>query len=253
MSKYTTEVRFLCESLYNMEYSNAKTVDNVVKAVHNKIFNFTYPIFDANYKSILECKILKHFYTREISEETVGLWKLRLNSKMNEIMPYYNLMYESNLLKINPLDTHGLTRSYNKEGNTQDNTSTIGEIKGNRENQNSSNSNVLTDDKRINKFSDTPQGSISNLEDDTYLTNATIETNENNSQSQTGENLKENSLTESSEKQNKKINSLEEYIENVTGFEGVPQSELLMKWRESFINVDMMIINDLEPLFFGLW
>ena len=253
MSKYTTEVRFLCESLYDMKYSTAKTVDSVIQAVHNRIFDFTYPIFDANYKSILECKILKHFYTREISEETVGLWKLRLNSKMNEIMPYYNLMYESNLLKINPLDTHGLVRSYEKKGNTKDDTSSVGEVNGIRENQNSSNATTEGIDKNINKYSDTPQGSISNLEDDTYLTNASIDSKEAQTTSMKGENIKETSKTSSEDKQNKTINSLEEYLENVTGFEGVPQSELLMKWRESFINVDMMIINDLEPLFFGLW
>ena len=44
-----------------------------------------------------------HYYTREIGFETVGLWKLKLQTKLNEIMPYYNKLYETELLKYNPL------------------------------------------------------------------------------------------------------------------------------------------------------
>ena len=50
-----------------------------------------------------EVKILRHFYTREIGEETFGLWQLRLCDRLNVIMPYYNQLYRSELIKFNPM------------------------------------------------------------------------------------------------------------------------------------------------------
>lgn len=102
MSKYTTEVRFLCESLYDGESHGFSDVDQIIKQTAPQIFDFAFPIFDEDYRLTLECKILRHYYTREISEETVGLWKLRLADKLNLIMPYYNKLYESELLNFNP-------------------------------------------------------------------------------------------------------------------------------------------------------
>ena len=96
MSKYTTEVRFLCESeagLINSEGFNS--IATVLTEAAPKIFNFDFPIFDETYRTPLEVKILRHYYTREICEETVGLWKLRLQDKLNMIMPYYKRMIYS--------------------------------------------------------------------------------------------------------------------------------------------------------------
>ena len=75
MSKYTTEVRFICQSLANN--IDVNDVENIIANSIDKIFDFNFPIFDEQYRKILETKILKHYYTREIGEETVGLWKLR--------------------------------------------------------------------------------------------------------------------------------------------------------------------------------
>ena len=56
-----------------------------------------YPIFDEEYRRGLNTKIVEHFYYREIGQETPELFKRFLNRRMNEVMPYYNLLYESNL------------------------------------------------------------------------------------------------------------------------------------------------------------
>ena len=110
MSKYTTELRYICEQFAGLDESvGYNDIDEVIEGSRDKIFDFPYPIFDNEYKPGLEKKIIEHYYTREISEETVGLWKLRLRAKMNEIMPYYNKLYESELLEFNPLYTHDIT------------------------------------------------------------------------------------------------------------------------------------------------
>ena len=104
MSKYTTQVRFICENYAGLTESvGYGKVDEIIASARKKVFDFPYPIFDETYRNVLETKILKHFYTREIGAETVGLWKLWLNTKMNEIMPYYNKLYKSELLDFNPL------------------------------------------------------------------------------------------------------------------------------------------------------
>ncbi len=79
-------------------------------------------------------KILRHYYTREICCETVGRWKLFLSDKMKNIMPYYNQLYQSELLKIDPLVS--VNRSVSHEGSGSETKTT------NRNGTNSSNSRL---------------------------------------------------------------------------------------------------------------
>ena len=230
MSKYTTEVRYICESEAGLTVSGgANEVENVIALAIPKVFNFDFPIFDESYRRVLETKILRHYYTREIAHETVGLWKLKLKTKLNEIMPYYNKLYESELLQINPLYTHNLTRTRktdfdsNRTTGTDSTTSTSDTTNG------------------TDLYSDTPQGSLTGVLNETYLTNA-----RKTSDSSTGQ-------TTFSSDGDDAYNSTEDYIENVSGYEGKDVSDLLLNWRKTFLNIDMMIINELEPLFFQLW
>lgn len=222
MSKYTTEVRFICESEAGLKKSGGyNSVDDIITIASPKIFSFNYPIFDTNYKPVLEKKILKHYYTREIGEETVGLWKLRLDTKMNEIMPYYNQLYKSELLEFNPLYTHYITREHTTDlDSTTDNSSTT------------TDNGYSTD-----LYSDTPQGALDGVLAETYLTNARKVDNDNTTE-YGGKSI---------------LDSTEKYLEKVSGFEGKDASSLLLKYRETFLNIDLMVINELEPLFFGLW
>lgn len=104
MSKYTTEVRFICENYAGQSQSQGGgKVKDILNDSWNKVFDFDFPIFSEDYRKPLCIKILRHFYTREICEETVGLWKLRLEDKMNMLMPFYNKLYESELISIAPL------------------------------------------------------------------------------------------------------------------------------------------------------
>lgn len=117
MSNFTTEVRWICENAYNNAHPDEHgSIADMISAGRGTIFDFQYPIFDENYRGVLETKILKHYYTREIGEETVALWKLRLDARMNEIMPFYNKLYSSELLQFNPLYDVDVTRRYMKEG-----------------------------------------------------------------------------------------------------------------------------------------
>lgn len=135
MAKYTTEVRSICETLAGYdERKGYLSVGEIISKSRSKIFNFEYPIFDNNYKSVLETKILKHYYGREIGAETLGRWQLWLDMRMNEIMPYYNKLYELDAIKFNPL----YDVDYYKEGSRQ------GEKTGTEERNLKNNGNDVT-------------------------------------------------------------------------------------------------------------
>ena len=115
MSIYTTELRYICETMTDEPLENfdnlkgVRRIDAIIDSSKGNIFDFDYPIFDEAYRGVLEKKIIRHYYTREIGAETFGLFQLYLSDKMNEIMPYYNKLYMSELLEkdIEPLTNSG--------------------------------------------------------------------------------------------------------------------------------------------------
>ena len=319
MSTYTTELRYILESYAGLDSSTEyPNVDTVISNARKKLFSFNYPIFDEKYREHLESLICLHYYRREIGFETVGLFKLYLERKMCEIMPYYNQLYKSQLLEFNPFYDVDITRDHQLKHNTEENSinksssnsdSTEGfssnttskssdntnqgvssrdESKSNSKNnssaKNSSNSSSTSNNKQ--RYSETPQGSISDLEKDKYLTNATINdasvkdttsatssdeatsNNENTSThtSNTGtETIHEdtnnntstktnNLMNKSEDNANKNSNSLDDYLEHVKGKQGsASYASLLKEYRETFLNIDLQVINDLNTLFMLLW
>lgn len=223
MSKYTTEVRFICESLAgNSESVGGNGIDSVIQRAIPQIFDFDFPIFKPDYKNVLATKILKHYYTREIGYETYGLWKFKLNVRLNEIMPYFNQLYESTLLEFNPLLDVDYTRKHEGERNKEE--------QGKSEGTN----NTIN----LSVYSDTPQGSVENLDNGSYMTSA----------SKTTDSTKDNNTSEN------KLKDVDSFLETVKGkMGGSDYSEKLMKYRQTFLNIDMMVIEALSDLFINLW
>lgn len=279
MSKYTTEMRYICETEAGLSESVGypKIKDVIAKAIP-KIFDFDFPIFDENYRNVLETKILKHYYTREIGLETYGLWKLKLDTKLNEIMPFYNQLYKSALLEFNPLYEVDYSKTGNRDSSgTRDNTENNSESydesvdtnESHDENTTNSNDGTLTKGTTTtttNYFSDTPQGAISNVIDGTYLTNATYNAAGNTGSDNTSNissvdsevssksKNEKGSSREGSKTSNSNLTDTESYLESVRGkMSSKSYSALLMEYRETFINIDMMLIEELSDLFFGLW
>lgn len=299
MSKYTTEVRYICEHFSGLTKSvGYNDVEQVIKNCLPKVFDFNFPIFDESYRTVLETKILRHYYTREIGLETVGLWKLKLNTKLNEIMPFYNQLYKSELIDFNPLYDVELTRERKvEEKGTKDTENGESRNGENHADTSQSSSNMVTENGRdngtvngtsdgtqnqstsgnaTNMYSDTPQGAITDLKAGKYLTNATVDSATNtfageshDSTSQTSENTRNNDTntdgsTDSSNDgeyssnmdgySNTTLSNTEDYLEHVIGSNGGESfSKRLNDYRTTFINIDMMVINELEELFFGLW
>lgn len=312
LSKYTTEVRYICETEAGLTESvGYSKVDEVLNKSWDKIFDGgDWEIYDEEYRPILCKKILKHFYTREIGAETAGLWKLWLNQRMAEIMPYYNQLYKSTLLEFNPLydtdyKTEGnrktdegeqsgretnsdYTRTDNLQNKRTDNLNSkrIDKLEANKtynsEQTRTDNLHENTSGTRYDLYSDTPQGALTGVESETYLTNARkitdtgtrdntgtqkTETNGNDLLSNTGSQDINNTGTQTIENTgnvNNKgkdtentirvMNNTQDYLEHVVGKRGTQSyAKMIMELRDSFINIDMMIIDELNDLFFNLW
>lgn len=287
MSKYTTEVRFICEQFAGLEESEGySSVEDIIEKARPKIFDFNYPIFDENYKPTLERKILRRYYTREIGLESVGLWKHFLNTRMNEIMPYYNKLYESELLQFNPFDDTDYTREGEKSNvqNREENTNGNNKMTGTVVDDGSTNTVDGGSDRTTGSnepkrdtwtlYSDTPQGGVAGINaaeasvgSNAYLTNAThvIESGEGSEENRvvnygrTSDTDSDNTRTYNTDN---KINSNTigettdngDYFERVKGKMGNRSyASLLMELRESFLNLDLRIINELGDLFLNIY
>lgn len=233
MSRYTIELRYLIEGNYDLGLKD-------------------YPIFDESYREQLNNKIIQHYYFREIGFETEALFKNRLNQKMNEIMPYYNQMYESSKLKIDPLSTIDLEEVFSRKSKTTGEGTSSTSGTGN--NTNNFNSTDTTDYGKISKFSDIAQAQTTPNEilNDKYLTSATVDDGQDKN-TNTGTNTSQTESTTSGTSTDER-NLDEDTTLTRKGNNGTAsESELLNMYRETFLNIDMMIIEDLDELFLGIW
>lgn len=239
MSVYTAQLKTICESLAGYKspvgYDEIKTV---IEKSRPLIFRFSYPIFDNNYKPVIETKIIKNYFTREIAYDTFGRWLLALDNKINGIMPYYNKLYESELLKFNPLHDTDLTKDFKRKTDEG----------RNRDNKGSGNSNVNSSNNSTgyDLFSNTPQGGLQGVDSMSYLTTATKTTDESQGNS--------SNQYASQDTTNEIRNELEDYMEHVTGKTGSGNySDMIINFRKTFLNIDMMIVDELSELFFNLY
>lgn len=279
MSKYTTEVRFICESKSGLEESKgANSVDEVIANSWNKIFTSKVSFFDEAYRSVLCQKILKHYYLREIGAETVGIWLLWMNTKLEEIMPYYNQLYESAKIKFNPMQDVNLSRTHNRTVNgtsTDDETrtNTTSDTRTIKSDGTTKVTNNGTTERVVNNngttkdlYSDTPQGAITGLENENYLTNARkinkvddetesdSITNTQNGESKQNETDTATGTNNGTTKSSGSNNSTEEYVETISGKQGTESySKMLQEFRKTLLNIDMQVIKEFDELFFGLW
>lgn len=206
-----------------------------------------YPIFDEQYREPLNNKIIEHFWFREIGLETPQLFKRFLNRRLNEIMPFYNQLYKSCLLEYDPLSNYSLTSvtshtSQNEVERTAahvDTSNTSGETKTTND----------SDSHARNLVSTTPQMQLSGRED--YASNIT----ESDSTAKTGNLTEQDATTKTDATDTSKdsANARDDGTSKVTGLSGVLAADALERYRSTLLNIDMMVIEELQDLFMGLY
>lgn len=198
------------------------TIRTLIK--NNFDFKMTsYPIFDESYRNTLNEKILNHYYENEIGFETAPLFRFYLNNKLNEIMPKYNVLYNAQKKLLD-------------ENTLFNNTNVTESLQGSNTTSTQSTSNSTNNSKNL--FQDTPQGRISNttIDNQTWATNLNLTNNSiNDNNTATG-------------------NGTNEYIKTIIGNTGGKYNiEVLNDIVNNFLNIDLMIINELNDLFMQIF
>lgn len=196
-----------------------------------------YPIFDEQYREFLNSKILDHYWYNEIAHETVDMFVHQIRVKMAEIMPYYNKWYGAELVDIDPLSTQD-TRS---TGGSRSKSRGSSQQQGSTSNENDTASNGHSMSRTVQ--SDYPQARLAGNKD--YATASTENTTDNHGGQKVRGHADQSSqaLQDSSGEASSELHSW--------GRSG-HTAALIAAWRETFVNVDMMVISELEPLFMGL-
>ena len=245
----------LMNSKLNFDNENPISYRNMANSFRQFMFDFDYPLSNKITKEDFECQIINHFFMRRIGQQTFLAFKMRLENKLNEIMPYYNKIFDSYTdwdIFANgetEIETIADSKTYNENGTNA--TTTDKDVTNTNTTQTSTNSSTSTTSDR--RYSKTPQNELSNIRDGKYVTdynydqNAGIDsatsngTSSNTTQDDTtinGSHSKTGNESLSHTRNNQRINN--------------NKMDLYKQFIEETRKIMSLIYNDLECLFYGL-
>ena len=153
----------ILNSYVNFDNPDPVKISGLAQAGRGVIFDFDYPLTENVTKESFEVMILNNFLMRRIGYDTITAFRIALCVKLNEIMPKYNILFDS----INNWDLFNdgevITRSVNAIINNSGNGSNISD----------------------RRYSDTPQNELSDIRDGKYISDYNYDT-DTSTTSQTG-------------------------------------------------------------------
>lgn len=220
MAKYTVELREVIETFSreevenwfkNWELSDYLSSDQIATIEEKGVFS----------KDILARNIVDSYYTREIGQETVGLFQHYAKLKMREIMGAYAEMIYTASIKIDPLVNENYTETFTRDA------------------QNNGGSESSTDGTGFGIQSDTPQSGLQkeDLLAGTYASNATADTQQTSSNASVSQ------------------DEHETYTRTTRGNRGITSNApyLIMQYRKMILNIYGQIIKECNPLFMQIY
>lgn len=269
-----TILKNLSRSELGIPFEEYPNLNEFIKETQHLLFNqepYHYPIFDESYRQVLNTKIVEHFIFEEISVVPLQRWQYMFNRKLNEIMPYYNKLYLSDLIEFNPLYDTDFTETLDRDVGVDTETSSQRESESinQRDQQTSS-------DKQVDTTSSQNENLSSQSQSENYEASTPFNRNDagQNADKLSGEEVSGTGINSYSgtqnedEKRQDDLTSLqnqeemsqsqsqlqtattEDYIKKVSGKRGtLSPTKMLTDYRQSLINIDMMVINELETLF----
>lgn len=236
------------------------------------IWNFEYPsYYKGEEKMAFEKKVNDHFYFRQIGAETVGRFLHHFRRTMREIMPLYIQRYKSVELmddpEIRPLDNYNMIEEFeqdNAESETAERSGTTSGT-GTTTGSSSGGGTKIVNDKQdhLGTQHDTPQSQLSmslkvGVVEIDHASQLDQSVDQNNSQetSNANESSETSSETSGTSEESSDITKTGNQTHRLTrrGNIGVTTyADLLKGYRESFLNIDMEIINELEICFLGVY
>ena len=227
MNEKPPTVYSILESIVNYGKTDKTKIKDLAKEGRSTIFDFDYPLSEKITKEDFECMILNHFLMRRIGTDTVTAFKIKLNVKLNEIMPMYNklidLLYEENAFGE-------ITKRTGKDNRVIQNATT---------NEMENTANTENENIADRRGSNTPQNELDNVRAGKYVTEYHYDTDNSSSTDTSKTNGKSNSNT-------KDDNTYEETTSRINLF------EVYAKLNEEIKNIYTMIFKDLDSLFYQL-
>lgn len=185
-----------------------------------------YPEFKSGYRDVLNKLIIDHYHDREIGMETIAKFRHSVMRRMNEVMPYYNSLYKTQEIEYDPLSTIDIKTISN--GSSTTDTEASGETSSTMANEGGSRA----------VQSNTPQVRLSGNGD--YASAAADTTNDSTA---TGSGTEAQASTSNEQNENES---------HTSGYQGAPSS-LIMDYRRSLMNIDLLVIDELADMFMGVW
>lgn len=188
-----------------------------------------YEIFDEAYREKLNSRIKREFWLNEIAHETIDIFIWRLELRMDLIMPRYNRMYLAELQNTDPLDGGaGSSRTRQWGDSSNDGTNT-----------NASNGTGSGTSKGRTVASDTPQTRLAGNGD--YASSMSDATTENSNKSTSTSSGSTNSRSHYDNNQSSESS------------QRGSKAQMIAQYRQTLINVDNFVIEELRDLFLGIW
>lgn len=272
MATYTMELRNYIEM-----WSQDETLPQreVIEIGRQHLFDFDYPIFDEDYRKVFETNFIRKFYMKEIGFETEGLFKFQLETWLNINMPYFNKLFESELIEYDPLINSEMKVTHTKTSDTtQENhvdSTMTSKVTGNTDSNVTDTGNVTTnkiDDNFTRDIeSNNPDSRLALTANDgegviEYASNITEKNTNNESTGQSNSNNTSIANTTSgvdstgSQKDTatSNINDVEDFIQHRIGKIGAQSyPELIQKYRVSLLRIEVQIFKEMSELFMMIY
>jgi hypothetical protein len=231
MASFTMELNEVLELLHDPGFPDwkADTAGVTIGLQDYPIFSSAHPGMP-DHRAVLNRKIIRRYWNREIGFETVSKFQLALERRMDEIMPFFNQLYETELIDYPALSTFGLTTTRNESSNSTSENKATSHVKNESESVSRSQS------------SETPQNELpDNWEENAdYATSgAASQAKSDGSADTEGSNVGTGSNTGSGSS-------------TTTGYQGAA-SDLIGKFRAQILNIDQAVLDRLNDLFMGIW
>lgn len=209
-----------------------------------------YPIYDESHRDELNEKIVAHYALREIGVETVEQFVFYLGRTMREIMPYFNERYSAmeKLRGTDMLSTIDMTMNSDSESRTDSSDKSVSTQHGTSDGTQEDNSQSTTTSKSFD--ANLPAtGVVGDFA--RYASHATESTADSSGHT-TSVNHSETNASAENSTQFGTSHSTGNGSNRTTGRSG-NVADLTTAYTRAIMNVDMEIINALEPCFMQLW
>mgnify|MGYP007026709381 CR=1 FL=1 len=223
---------------------NPTNLTDLISKAKVHIFDFEYGI-KSEAKVDFEIMFIRHFLNRRIGYETYSIWKNYLITKLYEIIPKYNLMF-------NAIDNWDIFLAEKEVREQLTNTSSIAHTDTesvSKQSNNGSNQNAsVSADKVDQRFSDTPQNKLADIQNGTYLSSYQLtQTDSTASTANVSSNSNTIGAKSGATARDKASGNLNETITR-TNFD----VDRYLKFQNNFDNIISQMFKDLDCLFYQI-